>query len=51
MSKLNANNVDPDQTPRSVTSDLGLHCLQVSLLRDARLKCVEAGLNVYPAGC
>ena len=22
-----ANNVDPDQTPRSVASDLGLHCL------------------------
>ena len=26
-----ANNVDPDQTPRSVTSDLGLHCLSNSL--------------------
>ena len=24
---LNANCVDPDQTPRSVASDLGLHCL------------------------
>ena len=22
-----ANNVDPDQTPRSAASDLGLHCL------------------------
>ena len=22
----NANSVDPDQTPRSVASDLGLHC-------------------------
>ena len=22
-----ANNGDPDQTPRSVVSDLGLHCL------------------------
>ena len=22
-----ANSVDPDQTPRSVASDLGLHCL------------------------
>ena len=28
---LNANNVDPDQTPRSVTSDLGLYCLPMSL--------------------
>ena len=23
---LNANSVDPDQTPRSAASDLGLHC-------------------------
>ena len=29
-----ANNVDPDQTPRS---DLGLHCLPRSQKRDARL--------------
>ena len=25
---LKANSVDPDQTPRSAASDLGLHCLQ-----------------------
>ena len=25
--ELNANSIDPDQTPRSVASDLGLHCL------------------------
>ena len=37
-SKLNANSVDPDQTPRSVASDLGLHCLPTSLLWSARLK-------------
>ena len=29
---LNANNVDPDQTPRSAASDQGLHCLPMSLL-------------------
>ena len=29
---FNANSVDPDQTPRSVASDLGLHCLQMSYL-------------------
>ena len=23
-----ANSIDPDQTPRSAASDLGLHCLQ-----------------------
>ena len=28
---LNANSVDPDQTPRSAASDLGLHCLPMSL--------------------
>ena len=28
---------DPDQTPRSVASDLGLHCLSVPHKKDARL--------------
>ena len=27
---LNANSIGPDQTPRSVVSNLGLHCLQMS---------------------
>ena len=26
---LNANSVDPDQTPHSAASDLGLHCLLI----------------------
>ena len=26
ISVFNANSVEPDQTPRSVASDLGLHC-------------------------
>ena len=30
ISELNANSVDPDQTPRPVASDLGLQCLPVS---------------------
>ena len=38
FSESNANSVDPDQTPRFAASDLGLHCLPVSLLWDARLK-------------
>ena len=38
---FNANGVDPDQTPRSAASDLGLHCLQLSLLWDARHKWVK----------
>ena len=35
---FNANSIDPDQTPRSAASDLGLHCLPMSLLWDARHK-------------
>ena len=31
-SVFNANSVEPDQTPRSAASDLGLHALQMSLL-------------------
>ena len=40
-SELNANSVDPDQTPCSAASDLGLHFLPMSLLFDARLKWVK----------
>ena len=39
---LNANSVDPDQTPRYAASDLGLHCLPMLLLWDARHKFVNA---------
>ena len=38
ISELNANSVDPDQTPHSAASDLGLHGLPMSLLWDARLE-------------
>ena len=38
---INANNVDPDQMPDSVASNLGLHNLPMSLLRDMR----HQGLN------
>ena len=31
MAKLFANSEDPDQTPRSAASDLGLHCLPSTL--------------------
>ena len=33
MVKLFASSEDPDQMPRSAASDLGLHCLPVTLLR------------------
>ena len=38
---LNANGVVPDQTPRFAASDLGLHCLQMSLIWDAGHKWVN----------
>ena len=41
-----ANSVGPDQTTHSVASDLGLHCLLMSLLWDARHKRVQYILKV-----
>ena len=41
ISELNANNEDPDRTPYSSASNLGLDCLPVSLLWEARLKWVK----------
>ena len=38
---INANRVDPDQTPRSAASDLGLHYLLTSLLWDAKHKWIK----------
>ena len=34
---MKANSEDPDQTPGSAASDLGLHCLPMSHKKDARL--------------
>ena len=41
MAKLFANSGDPDQTPRSVTSDLGMQYLPVTLLGLSRLQWVN----------
>ena len=41
MVELFANSGDPDQTPRVAASDLGLHCLQITLLRVSRLQWVK----------
>ena len=38
MVKLFANSDDPDQTPRFAASDLGLHCLPITLLGVSRLQ-------------
>ena len=48
-----AKSVDPDQTPRSAASDLGLHCLPMSQKWDARRIWVKAFVlfslsNVHP---
>ena len=53
ISDFNANSVDTDQMPHSKASDLGLHCLPISLSWDARLKlvtsqyCNEGRIKVY----
>ena len=38
MLDLFANSGDPDQTPCSAASDLGLHCLPITLLGVSRLQ-------------
>ena len=38
MAKLFANSGDPDQTPRSAASDLGLHCLPITYLQVFQLQ-------------
>ena len=40
MAKLFANSGDADQRPRSAVSDLGLHCLPITLLRVSQLQWV-----------
>ena len=44
MAKLSANNGDPDQTPRSVASDMGLHCLPFTIMGVSRLQWVKVFL-------
>ena len=41
MVELFANSGDPDQMPHSAVSDLGLHCLPITLLGVSRLQCVN----------
>ena len=47
MIELFANSGDPDQTPRSAASDLGLHCLQIIILGVSRLQWVKPGHNIF----
>ena len=39
--KLFAKGGDPDQTPRSAASDLGLHCLPSTILGVSRLQWIK----------
>ena len=41
---FHANMLDPDQTPRSAASDLGLHCLPMSFLRDTKHKWIKGSI-------
>ena len=41
MVEFFANSGDPYQKPHSAASDLGLHCLPITLLRVSRLKWVK----------
>ena len=41
MFEIFANSGDPDQTPRSAASDLGLYCLPITLLGVARLQWIN----------
>ena len=41
MGKLFANSEDPDQTPHCAASEMGLHCLPITLLRVSRLQWVK----------
>ena len=46
MVELLANSIDPDQTPRSAASDLGLHCLPVTRLGVSSLQMVKVNISV-----
>ena len=41
MAKIFANSGDPDQTPHSAASDLGLHCLPITFQGVSRLQWVN----------
>ena len=49
MVELFANSGDPDQTPHSAVSDLGLHCLTVTSLGISNLQMVQK--VILPSMC
>ena len=51
MAELFANCGDPDQTPHSAVSDLGLHCLPVTLFGVSRLQWAKVVLHDHNLNC
>ena len=47
MAKLFSNSGDPDQTPHSAATDLGLHCLPDTLLWISRLQWVNNSFLIW----
>ena len=45
IAKLFANSADPDQTPHSAASDLGLNCLPITLLGVSSLQWINNNLS------
>ena len=50
MVELFANSGDPDQMPHSVASDLGLHCLPISLLGVSILQSPRSDSEIGSSG-
>ena len=48
MVELFANSGNPHQTPHSVVSDLGMHCLPITLLGVSRLQWVKNVQFLHP---
>ena len=47
MAELFANSGDPDQMPQNAASDMGLHCLPITLLRVSRLQWVKGKMPLF----
>ena len=47
MAEAFANSKDPDQTPPSAVSDLGLHCLPNTLLGVSQLQWVDKHISYF----
>ena len=47
MAKLFANSGDPDQMPYFVASDLGMHCLPITLFGVFRLKWIKVARQIF----